>query len=307
MRILLSIITLVALNSAVFAQSTELKYNLEKGKAYIAKSISTQEQTMTVQGMERNTETKSTSYLSLKMLDSKPDFFIAEVKFDTIVTEVSMPPMNISSADAGDINSEDPIEVTTAILNRLSNSTMVVRMDYSGKVQDIMNHQVIKNTVLQGTDSLKGQAAMAKGQLEMTVEKDALIGMIEGVTAHLPNQEVETGDKWESSFISKNGGVGMAISSTYVLKEISDGLVVIEGDVVVEPASSEPTMMNGAEITNKLRGLGKSTMELDSKTGWLKSSSSKISLSGDMIIKAPGQNMTLPIETIITGETIAIE
>ena len=307
MRTLISLIFLSVFTSSLFSQSTELKYNLEKGKTYKVKSTSTQNQKMTVQGMERITETKSISYVSLKMLDAKPDFFLAEVKFDTTKTTISMPPMELNSAEEGDIKSEDVVEVMKCILNRLSKSTIVAKMSYTGHVQDIMNHSIVEKTVLDGTDSLKGQAAMAKAQIEMMVKKDALIGMIEGVTAYLPNEEVKQGGKWETSFVSKNGGVGMNIISNYTLKELSKKNAIIEGDVIVEPASSEPTVMNGAEITNELRGLGKSNMEIDPGTGWIINSSSKIQLSGNMHVKAPGQDMSLPLESQITGETIAIE
>lgn len=307
MRTFISLIFITLFCSSLFSQSTELKYNLEKGKTYKVKSVSTQNQKMTVQGMERITETKSISYVSLKMLDAKPDFFLAEVKFDTTKTTVSMPPMELTSTEEGDINSENIVEVMKCVLNRLSKSTIVARMSYTGHVQDIMNHAVIEKTVLEGTDSLKGQAAMAKGQIEMMVKKEALIGMIEGVTAYLPNEEVKQGGKWETSFVSRNGGIGMNITSDYTLKELSKKNAVVEGDVIVEPASSEPTIMNGAEITNELRGLGKSNMEIDPNTGWLKSSSSKIQLSGNMHVKAQGQDMTLPLESQITSETVAID
>lgn len=307
MRTFLSLIFLTVFCGSLLSQSAELKYNLEKGKTYRVKSTSSYNQKMTIQGMEQITETNSISYVSLKMLDAKPDFFLAEVKFDTTVTKVSTPPMELNSSEEGDINSENVVEVMKCILNRLSKSTIVARMSYTGHVQDIMNHAIIEKTVLAGTDSLKGQAAMAKGQIEMMVKKDALIGMIEGVTAYLPNEEVKQGGKWETNFISKNGGVGMKIISNYALKELAKKNAVIEGDVIVEPASSEPTIMNGAEIRNELRGLGKSNMEIDPKTGWIKNGSSKIQLSGNMYVNAQGQEMTLPIDAQITGETIAIE
>lgn len=307
MKSFLSFIFLLLVPGILLAQSTDLKYNLKKGETYKVKSSSVQDQTMSMQGQERKMETKNVSYFSLKMLDAKPDFFLAEVKFDTIKTSISMPAMEFTSAEKGDINSENPVDVTNSILNRLSNSTLVVRMAYTGHVEDIMNHQVIRQTVLAGTDSLKGQAAMAKGQLEKMVEKDALIGMIEGVTAYLPNEEVKEGASWESSIVSINGGIGMAINNDYTLKEISGNTATIESDVIVEPASTEPTMMNGAEITNNLRGLGKSEMKINPETGWIMQGTAEIQLTGTMDVKAPGQNMSLPIETRITSETTAIE
>ena len=67
----------------LMAQSSAvLKYNLEKDKVYRTKTYTVQDQKMTMQGMDRNTETKSITYFSLKMLDAKSEFFIAEIKFD---------------------------------------------------------------------------------------------------------------------------------------------------------------------------------------------------------------------------------
>ncbi len=307
MKTILSAIILSLFCNVLLAQSSELKYNLEKDKVYRVKASSVVDQKMTMQGQERNTETKSISYFSLKMLDAKPEFFIAEVKFDTITTIISMPPMTLTSAEPGDINSEDAVQVTNSILNRLCNSTLVVRMDYKGFVLDIMNHNVVEKTVLEGTDSLKGMAAMAKPQLVMMADKDALKGMIEGVTAYLPATEVAQGDKWESTFSNNMGGVGMLITSNYKLKELSKNKATLEGDVVMKPASTEPMMMNGAEITNEISGLGKTNMEVDTETGWLISGSSKVQMSGTMHVNAQGQSMVIPVESMVASETIAIE
>jgi hypothetical protein len=307
MRTLVVLIMLSLFSSIVLSQSTELKYNLEKGKTYRVKSTMVQDQTVTVQGTESKTETKNASCFSLKMLDAKPEFFLAETKFDTIRTEVSMPPMVFTSTEKGDINSEDMIAVTNCILNRLSNSTMVVKFDYSGHVMDIMNFSVIRQTVMQGTDSLKGQAAMAKGQLEMLVKKESLIGMIEGFTAYLPGKEVKKGDKWETDLISYTGGVGMAINSSFLLTDLSKSTAILESDVIVEPASTDPIVMNGAEITSELRGLGKSHMEIDPKTGWVKNGTSKLQLAGNLNVNAGGQHMTMPVESQINSKTIVIE
>lgn len=307
MKTLLSIILFVLSVNLLLSQSGELKYDLEKGTTYKVISSTVQDQKMTVQGADRNTETKSSSCFSLKMLDAKPEFFLAEVRFDTIKTSVSMPPMELSSAKKGDINSENPVDVTNCILNRLSNSTLLVKMGYTGHVKDIMNHKIIEQTVLDGTDSLKGQAAMAKAQLEMMITKNALIGMIEGITAYLPGEEVNKGAKWESSYVSRSGGVGMSFTGNYELKDLSAEQALIEGEVMVEPESSQPTMMNGAEITNELKGLGKTNMKIDPETGWIVHASSKIQMSGNMHVKAPGQNMSIPIESQITTETSMIE
>ncbi len=308
MKNLLSVALLVIICNFISAQKTvELKYNLEKGKKYRVHTSSVVNQKMTVQGMERSTETKSISYMSLKMLDAKPEFFMAEVKFDTVKTITSMPPMEISSSNPGDISSEAIVEVMSCVLNRMANSTMVVRMDYKGFVLDIVNYDVIKQTMLAGTESLKGMADMAKGQIEMMAEKKTLISMIESVTAYLPNKKVAPGEEWESAYTSSSGFGSMAVSGTYELKSLTKEIAVIEAENAFKPSSSEPLVVNGSEMTSEISGLGKTTMEVDPSTGWIITSSSKIQMAGDMKVNAQGNLMTIPVENVVTNEIKALE
>ena len=309
MKTLLSFITIAILSSNIFAQNSAiLKYNLESGKTYKVKAVTVQDQKTTMQGMERNAETTNTVYFSLKALSAKEDFFMAEIHFDTIINTNSMPQMVINSSKPGDINSQNPIDVMECILNRYSKTALVVQLDYTGHVKEILNYNVIKENVLSGMDSLSGQAMMAKAQIEMMMDKQAIQGMIESITAYLPNQEVKKNDTWESKVISASGGIGMEITSTNKLKDIADNKASITADVVVEPAvTDKPTVMNGAEITSEIRGLGKSESEVDITTGWVISSSSTTQLSGNMNLKMPGQEMQIPMEMKISTEVTAID
>ncbi len=308
MKNLIFITVFVFLCGMLTAQNpVDLKYNLTKGKKYRVQSTAIANQIVKVQGTDRTTETKSYSTLSLKLLESKPEFFMAEVKFDTIRTVINMPPMEMSSANPGDIHSSDVVKVTSCILNRLSNSTLLVQMSYQGKVLNIVNYDVIKKSVLQGTDSLKGMAAMAKDQLVKTVDEDALVGMIEGVTAYLPKEKVEEGSKWESTFFNSGGGAMMKITSDYKLISLNKDNAVIEGQSEFQPASNEPMMVNGASVTNELSGVGKTNMEIDPESGWRIKSTTKVQMAGNMIVNAPGQAMTIPVTSTVESNSWSIE
>ncbi|MBN2818038.1 MAG: hypothetical protein JXP36_03680 [Bacteroidales bacterium] len=309
MKTILSFIFIAILSGNIYAQkSALLKYNLEPGKTYKAKAVSVQDQKTTMQGMERNTEISNTIYFSMKSLSAKDDFFMAEVHFDTIVNSTSMPQMVINSAKPGNIKSQDPVEVMQCILNRYSNTALVVQMDYTGHVKEILNYNVITENVLSGLDSLTGQAMMAKAQIELMMNKDAIKGMIESITATLPNQEVKKNDIWESKVVNAAGGIGMEIISTNKINDIADNKASITADIIVEPAvSDKPMVMNGAEISTEIRGLGKGESEIDITTGWVISSSSTTQLKGNMNVKMPGQEMQIPMEIKISTETIAID
>ncbi len=308
MKQLITLLVCISVSFASFAQkSADLRLNLELNKKYKAKTNSVQSQKMTVQGMERSSDVTNTSYISIKPLTKTDEFYIAEVKIDSIITTNSMPPMNITSADKGDISSGDPVEVMKCILNRLSNSTFVVKMDFSGAVVDIMNYDVVAANILSGTDSLSGDAAMIKPQILTMVNKDSYKGTIETLTGYLPGKEVKKGEKWDKSTTVSSGGVGVTVNSSYTLKEISKEEILLNADVVIEPSSGGPMIMNGNEITSELRGIGKTELKIDPKTGWIIRSTSKSQMSGDMNIKSPMGEMQMPLEIISTTEVVNIQ
>lgn len=308
MRTILSLFAATFLSFSIMTQAqVELKYNLEKGKTYKVKSSMTMDQTTKMQGMEQNNTIENVSYFSLKALNMANDFFMAQVRFDTIFTSTTMPPMTITSANEGNIKSDKPEEIMGAIMNRLCKSTFLVKMAYSGHVIDIMNYDVMTKVIMADIDSIKGQMAMAiKPRVESMMEKKALKGMIESITVYLPNKEVKNGDKWNTQFTSYSGGFGSLSSTDYTLEKISKKEAVVKGEAKMEPVAGKPMVMNGAEITSELRGVGTSELIINPKTGWIKSGTSEIQMSGNLNVNAQGNQMQIPVEAKIKSETIEL-
>lgn len=309
MKTILSIIILVVYSFSSMAQSSvNLKYNLAPNKTYRVKSTTKVEQKMTMQGMDQNTEVNNMLYFSIKPLNSSADFFMAQVRFDTIFFSTSMPKMEVSSANSGNMKSSDAKEIMDCFENRLSNSTLLVKMDYSGHVIDIMNYQVIEKVLLTDIDSIRGQAEMSiKPRIIMMAEKEALKGMIESITVYAPNKEVKKGDSWETSFKSKNGGFGMLINSVFVLDNLEENEASLHADVAITPAADKPMEINGAKITADIKGIGKSEMKINTQTAWIISSSATMEISGNMNVEAQGQQFQMPLEIKSTSELTAIE
>ena len=309
MKTIVSILILAMFSLSSVAQSSaNLKFNLEKNKTYRLKSSTVMDQKITVQGTEQLTEVKNILYFSIKALNASNDFFMAQIRFDTIFNSTSMPQMEMSSKNKGNMKSSDAKEITDCFMNRLSNSTLVVKMDYSGHVIDIMNFQVIEKVLLADIDSIQGQAEMTlKPRLTMMAEKEALKGMIEGITVYLPNKVVKTGDKWDVSYKSKSGGFGMYVNSSIVLSDLKKDEATLTGDIAIEPAADKPMEMNGAEITADLRGLGKFDMKINPTTGWIINNTSTMQLKGDLNVKAQGQDMQIPMEINSNTEIMSLD
>ena len=306
MKTILSILLTITLGLSMFAQSpVNLKYNLELNKDYRVKSINNQRDKSTMQGVEQIKDTESTSYFTLKALNKGNDFFMAQVKFDSILYSISAPKMEINSSNEGNMTSEKPEEIMDCVLNRLCKSTLLVKMAYSGHVIDIMNHAVIEKAVLSDIDSLKGMMKMSlKPRIEMMVEKGSLKGMIESITVYLPNKEINKGEKWNTQFTNSQG-LGSLISTDYTLNDINNNEASLSGDINIEPAGK--TMeMNGAKITGELRGLGKTEMKINPNSGWIVNGKSNIQLSGNLNVNAQGQSFSIPMEITMNTENIGL-
>lgn len=306
MKIIYSFILLSLISFVATAQKkADLSFNLELNKVYRLKTTTVQSTTQTVMGNEQSVQTNSTSVISLKPLKQMDGEMVVEVRFDTINTVISQPPMEILSANPGDIHSTDPAQVMECIMNRMTNSTFVVKMTNTGRVVQIMNLEPLATGILSGTDSLQGQAAMIRQRINTMVEEESLTSMIESGTGYLPGKEVKVGEKWDYSLDMAGGGMKMTQNSTYTLKELDKNSAVLSGDIIIEtkPATME---MNGAQITPDLRGLGKTELTIDPKTGWIIKGTTKMQIKGELSVNAQGNNMTIPMEIISDSEVVTL-
>lgn len=292
--------------SSISQKSVDLRFNLEENSVYRVKATTIQNTTQTVMGNEQSIQTNTVSVISLKPLKKMENEMITEVRFDTIITSISQPQMEINSTKPGDLNSEVPADIMNCIFNRMSNTAFLVQMDYAGNVIGFMNLESLVSDIMQGTDSLKGQAAPFLVQrMESMLNEKALKTMVEGVTIYLPGKEVKKGEKWDITSTISGGGLDMSQASTYQLVELSRNEAKISGETVVEslPGTMET---NGAQITPDIQGIGETELWVNPNTGWILKGKSKQQLKGEMSVNAGGNSFNIPIEIMTNVEMISL-
>ena len=298
-------ILVLALCLGITAQAQKpvaLKLNLEKGKAYHFLSKSDQTVNQTMQGMQQSSTVNNSSYFTIKMMESTPDFMVAEIKFDSILTKTTgAQSIEINSNQPGDVKSSKPGEVMSYFMNRFCSTPIYAKIQYDGKVKEIINLKLLEDNTLKDIDSLAGPLAPAlKPRIMSMLDAKAVQTMIESITAYLPDKEIKPGDSWNVSLNMVANGMGMLLNNTYKLNGVKNNVAEVTGESSVEPASSDPIEMSGAKITNNLRGLSKLTMSIDTKTGLLISSTGKSHIEGTLGVEYPGGNMNMPMQ--IDGE-----
>ena len=275
MKTLVTTAIALLIGSTMIAQTANLKFNLEKNKTYRVKANTVQSTSYSGGGMQQNINVNSTMYFSLKALSADADNFQAEVKFDSIIFSMTMPTMKIeiNSAKDGNIKSPDISTALGSLFHRLSSNTFAVKMAYTGNIIEISNYQTIADNILQGVDSLQGQAQMMQAQAKGMFTEPALRGMIEAVTAYLPGKEVKEGDKWVSVFSQSGMGATMQTTNNLKLKKISGKQAEITGDATIEPTGG---------AASDVRGVSKSSLTIDVNSGWIIKGSSKQHSQGTM-------------------------
>ena len=313
-KILLVFLSLLFCISIMAQNSVNLKLNLEKNKVYRFNSASEQTIIQTVNGNQQTIESKTNYTVSIKMIDVTADFMITEIRFDTLITNTnSMGKMiNISSTLEGDIKSTETTDVMSCIMNRLSKNALYVKMDFVGKVLEIVNSKMLSDVILKDTSSiaLTGPTASAvKTQIVNMISDNTLKTMVEMFTHYLPGKQVTPGEDWNINVTTNSGGMTLDILSTYHFNEVTGNTANITGESNIKSAENAPPMETGGmKITyDDLKGLSKSTIAIDIRTGLIVEDKAKTRITGNLGISGPGITMQIPMDIDGESKVIALQ
>jgi hypothetical protein len=313
-KILLSTITFLFCVSVIAQNGANLKLNLEKNKVYRFTSLSEQTILQTVNGNQQTVESKTNYAISLKMMDVTPDFMVAEVRFDTLITNTNTmgKASNITSVSEGNIKSTETADVMSCIMNRLSKNALYVKMDFTGKVLEIVNLKMLPAVVLKDTASiaLAGPVAGAvKKQIANLISDNTLKTMIDMFTHFLPGKQTSTGEKWDVNVQTNSGGMTLDILTTFHLDGVNGNSANITAESDIKAAPGAPAMeQGGAKITfDDLKGMSKASLVIDINTGLVVEEKAKTHIAGNLGVSYPGGSMQIPMDISSTSKVTALQ
>jgi hypothetical protein len=311
---LLSCVTVLFSISIMAQNGVNLKMNLEKNKVYRLNATSDQTILQTVNGNQQTIESKTNYTVSIKMVDATADFMITEVRFDTLLSNTNTmgKTVNISSAREADIKSTETSDVMSCIMNRLSRNALYIKMDFTGKVIEIVNSKMLSDLIMKDTSSitLTGQMASAvKTQIKNMVSDNTLKTMVEMFTYFLPGKQIATGDNWSVNLRTNSGGMTLDIMTSYHLDGVNGNAANVTAESNIKAAENAgPMESGGAKITyDDLKGLSKSNMKIDIRTGLVIENNSKTHITGNLGVTVPGMNMQIPMDIDGVSKVISLQ
>lgn len=288
-----------------------LKLNLEKNKVYRFSSASEQTVSQTINGNQQTTETKTNNTVSIKMVDATADFMIAEVRFDSIIYNNNAMGKTtiVSSVSEGNIKSTEASDVLSSIMNRLSKNALYIKLDFTGKVLEIVNSKMLSDVIMKDTSSITLTGPMASGvkaQIKNMVSDNTLKTMVEAFTYNLPGKQVIKGENWNITLNTNSGGMSLNIITNYHLNGVNGNTADITAESNIKAAqNAAPMEAGGAKITyDDLNGLSKSSIVIDTRTGLVVENKAKTHITGNLGITGPGYSMQMPMD--INGESRVI-
>jgi proteasome assembly chaperone (PAC2) family protein len=313
-KILLSSVAVLFCISLIAQNSVNLKMNLEKNKVYRFSSVSEQTIIQTVNGNQQTIESKTNYAVSLKMVDATADFMITEVHFDTLITNTnSMGKMiNISSVSEGDIKSTETADVMSYIMNRMSKNALYIKMDFAGKVLEIVNSKMLSDVIMKDTSSITLTGPIGSGiksQIKNLISDNSLKTMVEMFTHYLPVKQVSKGDNWNVTVSTNSGGMILDIITDYHFDGLNGNAANITAESNIKAAeNAAPMLSGGAKITyDDIKGLSKSSMIIDIRTGLIVEDRSKTHIAGNLGVSGPGYSMQIPMDIKGESKVIALQ
>jgi proteasome assembly chaperone (PAC2) family protein len=313
-KILLSCVTVLFCVSIMAQNSVNLKMNLEKNKVYRFSSVSEQTIIQTVNGNQQTIESKNNNSVSIKMIDATADFMIAEVRFDTLISSTNSmgKTVSMSSVSEGNIKSTEMADVMSCIMNRLSKNALYIKMDFTGKLLEIVNSKMLSDVIIKDTSSITLTGPMASGvktQIKNMVSDQTLKTMVEIFTHYLPGKQVSPGDSWNITIQTNSGGMSLDVTTSYHLDKVNgnNAILSVESDIKATE-NAAPMVAGGATITyDDLKGMSKSDMMIDIRTGLVIEDKAKTHIAGNLGISAPGMSMQIPMDISGTSKVIALQ
>jgi proteasome assembly chaperone (PAC2) family protein len=310
-KILVSCIAVLFSISLMAQNNASLRLNLEKNKVYRLKSASEQTVTQTINGNQQTTDSKIDYSLSLKMIDATADFMVTEVHIDTMKTKTNAmgKTITVNSAVEGDIKSAEMGDVLSCFANRLSKNALYVKMDFTGKVIEIVNAKMLSDVVMKDTSSITIAGLIGTGvkkQAAEMISSKSLTTIIEMFTYHLPGKQVVAGDNWDINVTTTTGGMSLDINTKYHIDGITGNTANLTVESIIKTSANAAPIISGpAKVTyDDINGLSKSTMTLDISTGLVIEDKAKTHIAGNLGISGPGFSMTMPMD--INGESKVI-
>jgi hypothetical protein len=288
MKTLLTALFMSLATMTLTAQDATPTLNLQKGQSITIKSMNKQRIQQSVSGQEIAVDVTTDRVITARLLDKTAQELTFSITYDTLrsVTKSAMFSRETNSATPG----SEPIE---KVLNKLSQTAMVVKMSPTGKFLRFDNYTQLREGILRVLDDVPASKREATlKQAEALLKESALRSMVEPLFGYLPEKPIKVGDTWETSYISSSNDMNFVVLVNHTANNVEGGML---GYSTAGQLETLPATDPNAQISMDLKGTSTGEGRIDAKTGLRTLDTEKASYKGTATVKQMGQEMTIPM------------
>lgn len=269
------IVTLLMMSS--FAQKQVLELRLDKGKTYqqIFDMPMQMKYDFDTQSMEMEMNMKMS--LSYKVIAAEADYYEFEAKYDLLKIEVNAMGNNVVLSSDNE-NETNPV---FKFFNEITKNSFIIKTDRKGQAIEIKGYAEMVEKAIQKFPNLsKAEKEQLKQQFNQSFNEESLKQNMSNLGNYFPSTPVGIGDEWDYSY-STNAGANITINAHYKLIEITPEYILIDMVAkIISPEENGYIESNGMKMKLNLNGVMTSSIKLNPKTCWTKTSTGKMIMSG---------------------------
>jgi len=168
--------------TAVIAQKTELKYNLETGREYIQEITTESKIQQHIMGMDMKIGNTMVMEIGYKVLNKDGRYYDMEVRYISMSMEMDTP----YGSNSFTTKSADENDPGSMMLARITNVPFEMRMRDDGKVTEIKNMDAIFNSLMEGMGDINNPEMMQlNAQLQQQFSEQALKSQVESLPRYI--------------------------------------------------------------------------------------------------------------------------
>lgn len=283
----ISILGLLLMAFAVYAQTYSIKLNLKKGETYSALTDMKMDMLQKVMGQEMPMKIKLTVAYSYQVINAEKGLFTLEGKYNYIGNDMEMMGQNMKMAS--NAKDENPVNKMFA---GMVNIPFTLKVKDNGDVVSVEGYEkVIEGMKNALPENMREQISKEFGK---SFSKDQVAQSFKSSFFAIPPKPVKLGDTWEAVYTTQNNGVEMVNKMNCKLEAADKQSYKISytGNFSAKEGSSME--QNGMKLdVKKMDGAMDGSLLLDKNTAWIKNNDSKGKMNMQMEMKMGDQTMAM--------------
>ena len=201
-----------------------------------------------------------------------------------------------SESDLDAANAATSLDPLEKILGILKAAHIVAIISPAGEIKSATGYKEMVAKIIAGMNNNDIYAKnIAQSKWEKLIEEGMIKKNMNQLFKIFPDSALHVGDKWKINS-TQNSEINLNANTSYTLKEINDGIAIIDSEADITSDSSSSNYF-GYEVTTDLNGEGKGEYDMEVRTGILIKANITTNVKGEL--QMLGREIPVNIRTIV--------